>query len=56
MSDLRVDIRVQKMIYDLLGLVTAEGQCFGTKNFTAAFFKTAGSDLAFILGLLFSKA
>lgn len=41
MSDLRADIKVQTMIYDLFGLVTAEGQCFETKNYTAAFSKTS---------------
>lgn len=41
MSDVRADIKVQTMIYDLFGLVTAEGQCFETKNYTAAFSKTS---------------
>lgn len=55
MSDVRADIKVQTMIYDLFGLVTAEGQCFETKNYTAAFSKTS-EVWPGILWLFFSKA
>lgn len=41
MSDLRAGIKILKMIYDFLGLFTAECQCFGANSFTAAFSKTS---------------
>lgn len=41
MSDLREGIKIQKMMFDLLGLVTEEGQCFGTNSSIAAIFKTS---------------
>lgn len=54
-SDLRAGTKVQKMIYGLLGLVPAEGQCFVADNPTAVLFKTSGVQLS-VLWLLISKA